>query len=154
MQPLPICGILEAMGILGDIPCPSALQNYSLMIPFGHGVGMGDQDVCTSVTEVPTHFCHNALWLPGFPFAKSNEGQSHSWHTLQALDGEHITRIRQQPINPFPKKAEQQPNIDSSSWPSSIPVREHPTKESSYPKDNQGDNWRPFKNHPDGLPWL
>ena len=95
MQPLPICGILEAMGILGHIPCPPALQKYPLMIPFGNAVGLGDQEVCTSVSEVPTHFCHNAL-IPDLPLAKSNEGQSCSWHPLQALDGEHLTRIRQQ----------------------------------------------------------
>merc|ERR550532_1801331 len=82
------------------------------MIPFGYAVGLGDQDVCTSVTEVPTHFCHNAL-IPGFPVQKANEfgAQPRPWHPLNAFDGEHIMRMRQQPMkdllkNPihFPRK--------------------------------------------------
>ena len=112
MQPLPICGILEAMGILGDNPCPAALQNYPLMIPFGYAVGLGDQDVCTSVAEVPTHFCHNALTM-GSPVQEADEfeAQSHPWLPLHALDGENIMRMQQQPIKellknpiPFPRK--------------------------------------------------
>ena len=124
MQPLPICGILGLMGILGDIPCPPALQNHPLMIPFGYAVGLGDQQVCTSVSEFPTHFCHTAL-IPDFPLSKSKEGQS-SWPPLQALDGEHITRMRQQPMKDLLKNPihfqRKQPNIDSSTWPSSIPI--------------------------------
>ena len=83
------------------------------MVPFGYAVGLGDQDVCSSVTEVPTHFCHNALTMPmGSPVqANEFEAQPHPWHPLHAFDGEHIMRTRQQPMkdllkNPihFPRK--------------------------------------------------
>ena len=74
-KPLPLCGILEVM--LGENPCPPALQNYPLEIPFGYGVGLGEQDLCTSVTEVSTHFCHNGLQL-GSSDQETKQGKAQS----------------------------------------------------------------------------
>ena len=121
-QPLPLCGILEVL--LGENPCPPALQNNPLMIPFGYGVGLGNQDACTSVTEVPTHFCRNGLQLRSSDQeAKGFRAQPHPWHPLHALNGGHIMRIRQQPINNFLKNQ-----------------IHFPRKQNSNPKDHQGDN--------------
>ena len=120
VQPLDLCGILEAIGMLGGNPCPPALQNYALMMPFGYGVGLGNQDVCTSVTEVPTHFCHNGLTI-GSPDqkAKGLGAKTQQWPSLQALDGEHMMRIRQQPLNnllknPIPFTRKQNSSLSST----------------------------------------
>ena len=114
-QPLYLCGILEVL--LGENPCPPALQNYPLMIPFGYGVGLGDQDSCTSVSQVPTHFCHNGLTMgdPTEAKAKGIEAQPHTRHPLQALDGEHMMRIRKQPINNLLKNQSHFPRKQNSS---------------------------------------
>ena len=97
-RPLYICGIFDAL--LGPGACPPSLQDYPLMIPFGHAVDLGDQDLCTTVTEVTTHFCHNGL--NAFPLeatvrnAKEFRPHAPQQHRFHTLDGEHILRVRQQ----------------------------------------------------------
>ena len=98
-RPLYICAILDAL--LGPGACPPSLQDYPLMIPFGHAVDLGDQDLCTTVTEVTTHFCHNGL--NAFPseatVRNAKEFRPNApQHRLHTLDGEHILRVRQQAI--------------------------------------------------------
>ena len=66
--PLDLCSALE--GVLAGAPCPDALANFSLKVPFGHATGLGSQDGCTSVEGFATQYCHNALFMAPTTMAK------------------------------------------------------------------------------------
>ena len=96
--PVPLCSMLE--DILAGAPCPDALEDFSLKIPYGYGAGLGSQAGCASVEGFPTHFCHNGIqiaqeakakMLPSIPVKSVRD-------FIQASDTEHMQELQQRQL--------------------------------------------------------
>ena len=58
-----LCSLLEEAF---DVePCPSAIRNFHLNIPFSSNAGLGNQEECMSVTEIPTQYYNNDIVIFG-----------------------------------------------------------------------------------------
>lgn len=58
-----LCALLEET--LDLEPCPSEIRNFHLNIPFSSNTGLGNQEECMSVTEIPTQYCNNDIVMVG-----------------------------------------------------------------------------------------
>ena len=66
-----LCSLLEQLlngfDLLSEWKCPENLDDLTIKVPYGHGTGLGNQGECLAVTEMPTHYCHNAIQMTGIP---------------------------------------------------------------------------------------
>ena len=58
-----LCSLLED-ALDGEL-CPDQIRNFHLNIPFSSNAGLGNQEECLSVTEIPTQYCNHDIVIVG-----------------------------------------------------------------------------------------